>query len=54
MKYPAEEPGLVVCRECKIQAFYQHVALESALVEAHKFAKENNIPFYRVEPKEEA
>ena len=53
MKYPAEEPGLVVCRECKIQAFYQQTALESALLEAHKFAKENGIPFYRVEPKEE-
>lgn len=53
MKYPASEPGLVVCRECKVQAFYEHVALETALVEAHNFAKENNIPYYRVEVKDE-
>lgn len=53
MKYPADEPGLVVCRECKIKAFYQHVALGTALLEAHNFAKEHNIPYYRVEPKEE-
>lgn len=52
MKYPAEEPGFVVCRECKIKAFFQHVALQTALVEAHQFAKENNIPYYRVEAKE--
>lgn len=54
MKYPADKPGLVVCRECKIKAFYQSTALETALVEAHNFAKEHNIPYYRVEPKEEA
>ena len=54
MKYPADKPGLVVCRECKIKSFYQSKALETALVEAHNFAKENNIPYYRVEPKEEA
>lgn len=54
MKYPADEPGLIVCRECKIQAFYQHVALESALMEAHVFARKNNIPYYRVEAKEDA
>jgi hypothetical protein len=54
MKYPAEKPGLVVCHECKIKAFYQSKALETALVRAHNFAKENNIPYYRVEPKEES
>lgn len=52
MKYPAEEPGFIICRECTIQAFYKDTALQTALLEAHKFAQENNIPFYRVEPKE--
>lgn len=52
MKYPADDPGLVICRDCKVQAFYKDVALKTALIEAHNFAKEHNIPYYRVEEKE--
>ena len=54
MKYPAEEPGLCVCRECVVAAFNENVALRRALLEAHNFAQENNIPYYRVELKEAA
>lgn len=54
MKHPTDKPGEIVCRDCKIQAFVYETALKSALLEAHNFAKEHNIPFYRVELKKEA
>lgn len=44
-----ENPGYNRVNEMKIQAFYYEVALKEALFEAHKFAIENNIPYYRVE-----
>lgn len=44
-----DNKGYIRVNEIKIQAFYYEVALERALLEAHKFAKENNIPYYRVE-----
>ena len=44
-----DKQGYVIVNECKIQAFYYEVALKRALLEAHNFAIENNIPYYRVE-----
>lgn len=44
-----DKPGYVNVRECKIAAFYYDTALKRALLEAHEFAIENNIPYYRVE-----
>lgn len=47
---PAQDkPGYVRVNEMKIQAFYYEVALREALLEAHKFAIKNNIPYYRVD-----
>jgi len=47
---PAQDkPGYVQVNEMKIQAFYYETALKDALYEAHKFAIEHNIPYYRVE-----
>lgn len=49
IKPDQDRPGYVQISECKVQAFYYETALQRALLEAHKFAKENNIPYYRVE-----
>ena len=47
--YPADDPQHRIVRERKVAAFSYGVALQLALVEAHHFAIENNIPYYRVE-----
>lgn len=47
--YPLDKQGYVAVRECKVAAFSYDVALKRALVEAHHFAIEHNIPYYRVE-----
>lgn len=44
-----DNPGYVQINEMQIKAFYYETALQTALLEAHKFAKENDIPYYRVE-----
>ena len=44
-----DKPGYVSVNECVVQAFCYETALQRALLEAHKFAIENNIPYYRVE-----
>jgi hypothetical protein len=44
-----DKSGHVRVNEIKIKACYYEVALKEVLVAAHKFAKENNIPYYRVE-----
>lgn len=47
--YPSHKQGYNNVHECKVAAFNYEVALQRALVEAHHFAIENNIPYYRVE-----
>lgn len=47
--YPSNDPKYQTVRECKVAAFSYEVALKRALIEAHHFAIENNIPYYRVE-----
>lgn len=47
--YPSKDPKFKNVHECKVAAFSYDVALQRALVEAHHFAIENNIPYYRVE-----
>lgn len=46
--YPLDN-GYKAVHECKVASFSYETALKRALIEAHHFAIEHNIPYYRVE-----